>query len=902
MHLLIKLLCTLFLSAPLCAQAAEPILFVGDDSMTGEQLWKTDHTAQQTQVLTYLTQTPNASSYPYPLGNLGQWGIFAAFSPETGTELWRTDGTPQGTTLLKDLVAGTKSSLDFPLLNRASAVTVNNHLLFWGSSGNNLILISTDGTPDNTQIIKTFPLNENNERLNRVFYALGNYQFFWSDDGKQGVELWRTDGTHAGTQLVVDATQELPNITEPRSFEPKAVTNGTTLYFMSLDTLGHYEDKVTQSLWATDGNKTERLYTFTEPQIAPAQLIAANSHYIIYRLGYFSKNTAFPPLELFNLATRKVQSLKTSQQAPVDAMNVTIQEAQFWKDALYLWTVDEDHNQLWQVDLNAHTIKKVISLIDPSPEHTNNPRFFLFANRLYFFIMDGSRPSQLWFTDGTTQGTQKLVDSPENGKDLFIGQTWSDLPTPYVIRGDYLIFPTFSAKGGEFVQLWSISQTNPTKPVLLGEFTNPYLLRPAPSDNDKLLYFISDKQRFQTDGTKLGTKILGTEPLMHENTLSVDNLLALPTNLPSWLAKYQDIKVGAEPWLITTAPKTNQLLKDINTHPAPSRLGALQSAQGDWYFTLEDQWWFSDGTSTNTHPVNGINKNEKLPLDFYVSAQKGKVFYFLTQNNQQLFSLWQAEKGQAKRLNINLESKKVRIFTSQQGLYILSYPKKGGYELSKWQNETLTPVMSHPQKRMDYLLETPDGIVYVLDHPLNVMKDEEAMLPTLWLRPTNNKPDILLSSEAMIDDALTLSKDFILPTQHQVYSKHMDFQADDVSYLYRIDFKNQKLQPIKLTFGENTAYDFTILASPQGLFISARLENKGNELWFLPETTEQMTLLKAFPTEVELKPIQVINNTLYFNVRSNTQKTSDTSALWSSEGTPNSAREIKQGVTMLRRP
>lgn len=49
--------------------------------------------------------------------------------------------------------------------------------------------------------------------------------------------------------------------------------------------------------------------------------------------------------------------------------------------------------------------------------------------------------------------------------------------------------------------------------MLLGEFADPYLLRPAPNDQGKLLYFISGKQRFQTDGTLAGTKAFGNEPL-----------------------------------------------------------------------------------------------------------------------------------------------------------------------------------------------------------------------------------------------------------------------------------------------------------------------------------------------------------------------------------------------------
>src|SRR5688572_6623021 len=85
--------------------------------------------------------------------------LFSASDGVTGTELWRTDGTPGRTRLVKDINPGAASSVEAGFTSSA-------------------------------------PL---------TFGALpGGVTVFVADDGVHGLELWRTDGTEPGTQLVKD--------------------------------------------------------------------------------------------------------------------------------------------------------------------------------------------------------------------------------------------------------------------------------------------------------------------------------------------------------------------------------------------------------------------------------------------------------------------------------------------------------------------------------------------------------------------------------------------------------------------------------------------------------------------------------------------------------------------------
>ncbi|HEY4574830.1 MAG TPA: ELWxxDGT repeat protein, partial [Thermoanaerobaculia bacterium] len=216
-------------------------LFTADDGVHGIEPWVSDGTPGGTSL--FLDINPGSdSSYPHGFLRLGSRILFGAGDAANGSELWSTDGTAAGTALLKDLNPGANNG------NVRALTVVGSQAFFAGSDGTpgvNLQLWKTDGTaagtvevaPTSTVAISVFILP--------VIQSFNGGVLFFGQDTAHGIELWKSDGTAAGTVLVKDIEPGASGSIGlgDTSF---AVTGGTA-YFRGT-TLAHGSE-----LWKTDG-------------------------------------------------------------------------------------------------------------------------------------------------------------------------------------------------------------------------------------------------------------------------------------------------------------------------------------------------------------------------------------------------------------------------------------------------------------------------------------------------------------------------------------------------------------------------------------------------------------------------------------------------------------------------
>jgi ELWxxDGT repeat protein len=112
-----------------------------------------------------------------------------------------TDGTSSGTTLVKDIYPGALSSspADFAVLNGYMYFTA-------ATAAEGRELWRTDGTTANTTLVKDiYPgIESSNGEDNYELFSNGSYLLFAANTTANGLELWKSDGTTAGTVLLKD--------------------------------------------------------------------------------------------------------------------------------------------------------------------------------------------------------------------------------------------------------------------------------------------------------------------------------------------------------------------------------------------------------------------------------------------------------------------------------------------------------------------------------------------------------------------------------------------------------------------------------------------------------------------------------------------------------------------------
>jgi ELWxxDGT repeat protein len=214
------------------------LYFGADDGTHGDELWRSDGTWAGTRLVRNIhpDSSPYPDGYPGDFTNVGGTLLFTAYDGTHGFELWRTDGTAAGTRLVRDINPGGGDFNDsFPV----DLTVVGQRLFFSADDGTHGYeeLWRSDGTWAGTRLVRDINPGGGGALNTRLPAALtssltnvGGTLFFNADDGAHGYELWRSDGTWAGTRLVRDI---FPGSS---GSIPRALANvGGTLFFNARD-------------------------------------------------------------------------------------------------------------------------------------------------------------------------------------------------------------------------------------------------------------------------------------------------------------------------------------------------------------------------------------------------------------------------------------------------------------------------------------------------------------------------------------------------------------------------------------------------------------------------------------------------------------------------------------------
>ena len=312
----------------------------------------------------------------------------------TGTELWKSDGTDAGTTMVKDVNPGPGSGIPGSL-EAPWNVAVGSTIYFRGNDGTNgWELWKSDGTAGGTTMVKdinpgagdSFPVN---------LTVVGSTVFFLADDGTHGAELWKSDGTTLGTTMVKDINPGAPS---SNAFGPYAVMGGT-LYFAADDgSLG-------TELWKSDGTTTQMVKNICPGSCGTVENVAVSGGTL-----FFSADDGTHGQELWKLGRhgprhRDGQGLRPRgdrclARVPHRRERHALLRRDHGRGRLELWKSDG-------TDLGTAMVKDIKPGVNGS---IISQTFVNVGGTLFFRADDGTHGYELWKSDGTDAGTTMVKD------------------------------------------------------------------------------------------------------------------------------------------------------------------------------------------------------------------------------------------------------------------------------------------------------------------------------------------------------------------------------------------------------------------------------------------------------------------------------------------------------------
>ena len=178
-------------------------LYFVDTAPAARQLWKRDAATGQVLSLGVVGDSEN-DFFDARMVVAGGKLLFVGKNAATGYELWQSDGTPAGTKPLIDLSVGQDSTL----IRHLFADAAGQLAYFVAEQGDGTRAVwRTDGTAAGTFVLQaTGFVEEPSDRAPEWISALNGQTVFLAYDAVNGWDLFSTDGTVQGTQLFVDLT------------------------------------------------------------------------------------------------------------------------------------------------------------------------------------------------------------------------------------------------------------------------------------------------------------------------------------------------------------------------------------------------------------------------------------------------------------------------------------------------------------------------------------------------------------------------------------------------------------------------------------------------------------------------------------------------------------------------
>jgi ELWxxDGT repeat protein len=582
------------------------VYFIANDGINGAELWRTDGTENGTEIFKeFVAGSENGIAAITPFVSNNLLYFFAADS--TDYFLWKTDGTDAGTEKVKQFTSiqafhetinnelvftaenkfwktdgtesGTIKLADFSVFGNTRFVKSGNEIYFSGEPSFSVgqELYKTDGTT--VSLVKDIYPTTNKDSYPNNFAALNGIVYFSADNGTNGFELWKSDGTEAGTEMVKD------------------INPGSGSTFSTSTPIKVYNNKLFftygTELWTSDGTDvgTTKLLDL-ESNVKAMVIFNSKIHVFMYSNAFWVSDGTVAGSE--KIETTTSEFFHNSQYAVVG-------------NQLFFQSNNECGYEIWKTDGTAEG-SFMVKDIHPEFDDNNIEGIIGLNGKAIFTASDKNwYGKELWISDGTENGTTILKDINQQGSN-------DSSPKNYFQFNDKVLFSADNGENGR--ELWVIN----TGVASLLKDINPGPRYSNPSNfilfNNDVYFSASTKEKgkeiWKTDGTETGTVLFKDINPDKENGLGNSNFVVLNNKLYFFA---NDGTNGMELWETGGTDANTKMVLDINgTDTNSISNSALEILNSELFFVANDgtngtELYKSDGTASGTVLVKDINTN-----------------------------------------------------------------------------------------------------------------------------------------------------------------------------------------------------------------------------------------------------------------------------------------------------
>ncbi|NRA51126.1 MAG: T9SS type A sorting domain-containing protein [Phaeodactylibacter sp.] len=324
--------------------------------------------------------------------------------------------------------------------------------------------------------------------------AIGNTFFFAAEDGVHGTELWKSDGTEAGTVLVKDINPGEEG-SDPYNFH---ILNDTLFFFAENPDSG-------LEVWYSDGTEAGTDVLLDIQPGSKSGIDFTSRMAVAGELLFFTATTSEAGRELWR-SDGSSEGTFIVRDINAGSQSTFIQNLYGWNGVLYYGGegdfTDSNGLELWRSD-GTEEGTFMVKNIHEANNFSSGPRNFQAAGDLLYFWADSDGiGTELWRTDGTEEGTQLVKDIAEGSASALLESDYELHPI-----GNQMLFVA-SPDGSDSTSLFITDGTAGNTIALFSAantFNPPYAFETFNNE----VYFFGDDGTVdglrKTDGTPEGT-------------------------------------------------------------------------------------------------------------------------------------------------------------------------------------------------------------------------------------------------------------------------------------------------------------------------------------------------------------------------------------------------------------